>query len=123
MIASTIAIAEHEDTEAEKEVVKISEKGFEPTTMHLKKEDASVFFVNATSDSLLTFEIDFGARRMHCASSNLTQDGHGVLRSSKPVGPKDFALTCFPEKGKYQVKAFGVKGKKDAFIGTVEVEG
>lgn len=108
------------DVSAQKEVVKVSEKGFEPSLLKLQREDASVFFVNTTSDALLTFEIDFAKRRAHCATSNMKLDSDGILRSAKPVGPKDFALTCFPEKGSYRVTVHGLRNQ--SATGTIVVE-
>lgn len=111
-----------EDISAQKVVVKVSEKGFEPQTVHLQKEDASIFFVNTTQESLLTFEINFGSHRAHCATSNMKLGTDGILRSSKPVGPKDFALMCFPQKGSYPVVVHGIHGSAAPVTGTVVVD-
>lgn len=122
---STMSYADDEvvqDVSAEKEVVKVSAKGFEPAVLKLQREDASVFFVNTTQEDLLTFEIDFANRRAHCATSNLKLDSDGILRSSKPIGPKDFALTCFPEKGTYKVTVHGLHGRGGVASGSVIVE-
>ena len=48
--------------------------------------------------------------------------GLAVLKALHDQHPKDFAFLCFPEKGKYAARAYGVKGKKDAVVGAVEVE-
>ena len=107
---------------AEKKVVLISDQGFDPPVMKLKTLDGSVFFVNNTKDSLVTLNIDFGGKRAHCASGNLELSPQHQLVSKSPIAPKDFAFLCFPEKGKYAARAYGVKGKKDAVVGAVEVE-
>jgi len=97
---------------AVKEIVKVTPTGLEPATVTLRKLDGSVFLVNTTKESLLTFEIDFGEKHPHCASGNLTYDpASGMMRSTKPVGPRDFALACFPDPGSYPVKVFGIGAK------------
>lgn len=106
---------------AQKEVVKITSNGFIPNEITLSKPDASVFFVNTTTDSLITLEIDFGNKTAHCASGNMGLK-EGVLRSIKPIAPKDFAITCFPEKGNYKVTAFGITGKNTPVTSQVIVK-
>ena len=69
-----------------------------------------------------TIEIDFKGKRAHCASSNMKFGKDGVLRSSQPIGPKDFAASCFPEKGIYEISAFGVNGSKTPVKGSIVVE-
>lgn len=107
---------------AEKETVKISNAGMIPQTLTLKLLDSSVFFINTTPDSLITLDADFGKRRVHCASSNMKYTPEGHMRSSEPIGPKDFALMCFPEKGIYTITAYGVAGSKKPITGRVIVE-
>lgn len=108
--------------EAQKEIVKITQRGFEPSILKLTKEDASVFFLNASKDSLMTIEIDFRNKRTHCASPNLKLDNDGMLHSISPIGPKDFALTCFPSKGNYKVTALGLRSDGKPVTGTIIVE-
>ncbi len=121
---------EHEDHEKEKsvqnalkEIVKITEGGLEPSSITLKKRDGSVFFLNTTSDSLATISIDFGARKTHCASENLKVDKTtGKIQSIRPIGPKDFALTCFPDPGRYKVEVTGIRNAPHGLSGTVIIE-
>ena len=103
-----------------KEVVKITDQGLVPPVLTFSKLDGSVFFVNATADSLVTVKVDFGAHAAHCASPNLKLDS-GVMRSTSPIGPRDFALMCFPSAGTYAVTVEGV-GKRPALTGTVIVQ-
>ena len=49
-------------------------------------------------------------------------DDKGVLYSIKPIGPKDFALACFPEKGSYEVTIAGLNGGKETKKATVIAE-
>lgn len=94
-----------------KEVVKITEKGLQPAVISLDKLDSSVFFLNATDDSLVSVQVNFANHTPHCASGNMKFET-GVMKSVKPIGPKDFALMCFPESGTYDVTIEGVGGKK-----------
>ena len=105
---------------AEKEMMKITEKGFEPPQLMFNHLDSSAFFVNSTNDSLLSLEVDFGDRRAHCASDNMVFES-GVMRSKVPLAPKDFALLCFPDKGTYNVIARGV-ATKPSLVGKVVVQ-
>lgn len=96
---------------AEKLVMKVSEKGFEPTTIKFHHEDSSVFVVNSSKSSLLTLSIDFKGKKTHCASSNMILGDDGILKSSEPIALKDFALFCIPERGHYDLIAYGVSNK------------
>lgn len=107
---------------AVKEIVKITDTGLAPSRTTLYKLDGSVFFLNLTRDSLVTLQIDFNGRRIHCASENLVADRAGQLVSKAPVAPRDFALTCFPEKGVYKFKVFGVGDAASPLIGEVVVK-
>jgi hypothetical protein len=93
---------------AEKLVLKVTENGFEPKSITLHQEDASVFVVNSSKASLLTLSIDFKGKKSHCASSNLAMSKDGILKSTEPVGTKDFAVFCLPEIGDYEVIAYGL---------------
>lgn len=105
---------------ANKEIMKITEHGFEPSQVIFKQLDGSVFFLNATNDALLSLEINFDGRRAHCASDNIVyQDG--VMRTKSPLAPQDFALMCFPEKGSYDVIVRGLSAKP-SIVGKVLVQ-
>jgi hypothetical protein len=105
---------------AQKEIIKLTEQGIKPQSFALSKKDSSIFFLNTTESSLATIAVDFGKHRAHCASPNLALGEDGVLRSSKPIGPKDFAIACFPDTGVYQVVVKGI-GSKD-LTGQIIVE-
>lgn len=99
---------------AEKETMKLTEHGIEPQFLTLKSLDASVFFVNTTKAGLASLEIQFSGKRAHCASENMKME-NGVMKSIKPIGPHDFALLCFPEKGDYQIRVQGIDGTTKEF--------
>jgi hypothetical protein len=90
-----------------KEVLVIRESGPQTKTIRLNKLDSSLFIVNATKSDLITISIDFGKKRNHCASPNLTFSKAGILSSNKPIGPRDYALMCFPESGTYHIEVRG----------------
>ena len=105
--------------DAVKEIVKVTDHGLEPSVITFNELDASVFFVNETKDSLVTLSVDFGSLPAHCASGNMKFED-GKFKSIEPIGPKDFAIMCFPEKGSYDVKVDGVAGEK--IVGKVVVK-
>ena len=87
----------------------------------MKREDRVAFFVNNSLDSLLSINVQFGKNSTHCASANLEiqdesvgSDGahaSSVVRSTKPISPKDFATTCFHEPGTYPYTIRGLSTK------------
>ena len=108
--------------DAEKIIVKLSSLNTIPKQTRLSKLDSSIFFVNTTKDALLTIAIDFGKHKAHCASGNMKWfKDEGVLRSSEPIAPKDFAVMCFPESGIYNVSVYGLKNDGTATITQVIV--
>jgi len=121
---SQIALA-HDEKElpvedAEKLIIKVSESGFEPSAIKFHKEDSSLFVVNSSKSSLLTISFDFKGKKTHCASSNMSLSGDGILKSNAPIAPKDFAALCIPEKGKYDLVAYGITPKP--LHASIEVE-
>lgn len=105
-----------------KKVVVISELGATPERIKLEKLDSSVFFLNSTKAALLTIRIDFSNKQPHCASGNLRYDQQTKkIQSVQPIGPKDFALLCFPERGEYEVEIYGLSSKTKPTNVIVEV--
>ena len=105
-----------------KEIMKISGAGLVPSRLVLTEPDSSVFFFNATDDSLLSLTISFKERRFHCASPNLQLEEGGVLRSKTPIGPRDFAITCFPDRGTYQLIIEGLSSFPRGLAGEIIVQ-
>ena len=108
-----------DDLSPNKEIMRITASGAMPEQLELRGKDGSVFLLNGTRDDLLTLSVDFGAHRPHCASSNMKFDSDGVMRSVKPIGPKDFAIMCFPESGTYKISIAGLDGGKSTRTATV----
>jgi hypothetical protein len=88
----------------------------------MKRDDSIAFFLNDSTDSLATLEVKFGARAAHCASANMKIGDDGVIRSVRPIGPKDFASTCFHDQGTYEYTVFGLGKDTHGVKGTIVVE-
>jgi len=104
------------------QIVKLTDRGIEPPVLTTNKSDSIVFFLNATTDSLATIEIDYKDKRMHCASSALALGEDGKIRSVRPFGPRSFTSACFPDRGSYTVTVYGLNGKAERASGTIIVE-
>lgn len=108
--------------ESTNEVIKVSEAGLSPATLEMKREDGLVLFLNDSAESLVTLELDFGKHATHCASENLKVGDDGVIRSSAPIAPKDFATTCFHDPGTYSYTIFGLKQAPQGLKGSIIVK-
>ena len=105
-----------------KEIVKLSAAGLEPQRIVLPEFDSSVFFLNTTRDGLASLVVDFGKKRAHCASANMKFNDQGTMMTVKAIGPRDFAILCFPEPGEYPITAQGLDGTTKKYTGTVVVK-
>ena len=92
---------------ARPQIIKISNHGVSPSQLIMKQSDSVVFFYNITDEDLLTLEIDFGSRTIHCSAALRTIKPPGLTQTRKPFGPKEFASTCFHEKGSYPYRVLG----------------
>jgi hypothetical protein len=109
-------------SESRNRLIRLTDFGPVPAKLSMKREDSIVFFVNDTSESLTTLEIDFGDKPTHCGSANLKTGEDGKVRTTKPFGPNDFSSTCFHASGQYPVRIFGLKNKPDGFDSIITVE-
>lgn len=108
--------------ESQNQIVKLTDQGVTPQVLKMDKADSSVFFLNDSSDSLVTLALDYGGKQTHCASSNLQVGDDGIVRSKRPFGPKDFASVCFPDRGTYELKVFGLKPNIKGLTSTIIIE-
>ena len=92
-------------------LIKFTDSGIVPPSLQMKRDDGLVFFLNNTSKSYLTIEIDYAEHHKHCATTNLELSDDGIARSKRPIPPQDFALVCFPDSGNYELKVAGLPGK------------
>jgi hypothetical protein len=119
---SPAAAAPNFVTIPEARIVKVTDRGLSAREIHMPVRDMFVFFYNDTNDSLLSLEIDFGKHNVHCTSSNMLLERPGVVRTAKPVGPTDFATTCFHAAGSYPFTIAGLQGTATPVRGTIIVE-
>jgi len=84
---------------SQNQVFKITDAGIEPNSLSVKKEDRYIFFLNDSKESLVTLEVNFGRFTTHCSTQNMTIGDDGVVRSVRPIVPKDFAGVCFHDPG------------------------
>ena len=103
-------------------IIKLTDKGIVPAQITMKQEDSIVFFVNDTSGSLTTLEIDFGKKPSHCGSGRLITTDDGKVRSVRPFGPNDFSSTCFHQKGDYPFKVYGLKSNPKGVESIIHVQ-
>lgn len=108
--------------DSKNQIIKLLDQGIEPASLHMKKEDSIVFFLNSSTDSLATIEVDYGDHTTHCASANLQVNKNGTVTSVRPIEPKNFASVCFHDSGKYPVKVFGLKSKPEGINAEIVVE-
>jgi hypothetical protein len=115
-------------------IIKITDSGLEPpeliiestptqtdTTSDDTLHNRVVFFLNDTTDSLITLDVDTQGKKAHCASGNLKIQESGGVRSNTPIVPKDFASTCFHNVGSYPFSVLGIKGRTAAVTGVIQV--
>ncbi len=103
-------------------LIKLNAGTIEPSLLTFKKENGIVFFLNNTKDALASLEIDFSGKTLHCNGTNLKAGTDEVVRSSKPLGPMDFATSCFHQAGTYVYKVYGLNSSKQPLEGRVVVE-
>ncbi len=108
--------------ESTSHIIKLTDKGLVPSTLHTRLVDKIVFFVNDTKESLTTMRIDFGKKITHCASTNLKIGEDGVISSVKPFAPRDFATICVHETGQYAFSVYGVGNNEKGMQGKIIVE-
>lgn len=107
--------------ESYNKVITISDSGVEPKVLAMRKEDRIAFFLNNSSESLITLSVSFGKNATHCASENLKIGDDGSVESTRPIPPKDFATTCFHDPGTYSYTIFGVKNAPRGIQGSIQV--
>lgn len=108
--------------ESKSQLIKLTDVGIEPAQISMNKGDSVAFFLNDSKEALVTVEIDFRNHSTHCASANMRAGDDGIVRSTKPLGPSDFATTCFHEAGNYNFTVFGLPKNPDGVKGTISVQ-
>lgn len=108
--------------ESKSHIISVTDSGLNPSTLHTSKNDKLVFFLNDSSDSLVTIAVNYSEHATHCASGNLKIQDSGTIRSTEPVAPKDFAGSCFHDPGSYAFTVHGLKNTPEGLKGTIIIE-
>ena len=108
--------------ESKNQTMRITDEGIFPSVLRLRPQDSLVFLLNDSSDSLLNFELNFGKHITHCSGGILRAQPNGLVTSTKPLEPRNFAATCFHEKGNYPVVVYGLKNHPKGATANVIVE-
>ena len=106
--------------DARKEIVKFTGAALVPEMLQIAKRSCSVFFVNTAEREAVHLEMEYGKKRIHCHSKNLKFTDDGVVRSTDPIAPRDFAILCFPEEGEYSYTVRGLDTNK-SYSGRIEI--
>jgi hypothetical protein len=117
----TQAFATDQESESLNRVIEVTEAGLVPSTLDITSKDLTVFLLNNTKTSLVSFEIDYGKQEIHCSNANIKNLPNGKARSVAPLSPRDFVATCFHEPGSYPIRFYGVGGKAAPLTATVTV--
>lgn len=107
--------------DSQSQIVKLTNKGLEPSTLEMSTEDGVAFFLNDTTDSLITLDVEANGVKTHCASGNMKIADDGAIRSSAPIVPKDFASTCFHKPGTYHFSVYGLPNHTEGVRGSIIV--
>lgn len=103
-------------------IITITDQGASPLTMRMSKDDKMAFFLNDTSDSLITISVEYHEHATHCSSGNLKINENGNIRSTEPIAPKDFASSCFHDRGTYSFTVMGLKNQPQGVRGSIIIE-
>lgn len=103
-------------------IITVTDDGISPSTLRMNKKDKMAFFLNDSSDSLITIALNYGKHTTHCSSANLTIGEDGTIRSKEPIAPKDFAGSCFHDTGSYTYSVMGLKKYPQGLTGTIRIE-
>ena len=105
-------------------LIEITDSGIQNPNLMMRVRQGVVFFMNNTSESLLTLEIDFGKNALACFSSatpNLKFADNGKLLSTRPIAPGSFASTCLPTLGTFPFTVYGLKKNGVGTTGMITV--
>ena len=103
-------------------IITITDQGPSPLTMKMSKDDKMAFFLNDTSDALLTISVEYQEHATHCSSENMKINENGSIRSTEPIAPKDFASSCFHDRGTYSFTVMGLKNQPQGVRGSIIIE-
>lgn len=108
--------------ESKSHVIVVDDNGLNPSTLRMSKDDKVAFFLNDSSESLITVTLNYNEHATHCSSGNLKILDNGTIRSTEPIAPKDFAGSCFHDSGSYPFTVMGLKKQPEGIKGTIIIE-
>lgn len=108
--------------ESKSHIITITDSGLTPSTLRMSKDDKVAFFLNDSSESLITISLNYNEHATHCSSGNLKIQDNGTIRSTEPIAPKDFAGSCFHDPGTYPFTVMGIKNQPQGIKGTIIIE-
>lgn len=106
---------------AEKEIIRVTDKGIIPAVLELRKRDSSVFIYNDTDNEYLGVQIEFGKNRLHCHDKRLQLDATGMLRTTDPIPPHSFVVACFPDTATYPITVWSSGNRGQTLRGEIHV--
>ena len=108
--------------ESKSHIISVTESGLNPSTLHISENDKFIFFLNDSSDSLVTIAVNYSKHATHCASGNLKIQDNGTIRSTEQIAPKDFAGACFHDPGSYAFTVQGLRSRPEGLKGTIIIK-
>lgn len=115
-------ISETSISEYQTQVIRFSDSGIDPKEVRIKREERVLFLSSETTSSSATVEIDFHEHATSCSSLHMKSGENGKIRSEPPLGPNDFASTCFHDTGTYDFTIYGLANDPAGTHGKIIVE-
>ena len=101
-------------TENKSHIISVPDCGIVPYTLHTRKNDELGFFLNDSSNWLVTSSINYSERATDCASANVTNQDNGTIRSRELIDSKNLVGSWAHDSGSY---AFTVQGLRNGPAG------
>ena len=84
LLSARFGVAESPSTlpteAANSPIIEITDTEIKPRELILTTDDLVVFLLNSSKESLISFEIEFGKREMHCSNDNIENLPSGTAR-------------------------------------------
>jgi hypothetical protein len=94
--------------DSQNQIIRMVNEGLRPEQLRMKLQDSIVFFLNESTDALVTLEVDYSGKKTHCATKNMQIEENDKIHSARPIPPRDFASVCFHERGTYPLTVYGL---------------
>lgn len=107
---------------SEENAVQVSPTGIERPIITIKKEDASVRFLNSIPSSVITIIFDEGAISSNCGIGDQLQQRSDGLGTTLPLQQGESTTACFLNPGTYNYTVRGALPASQELRGSVVVE-